>query len=1264
MAAVTGFIDFTVTGISCTPPSGAQRAECCANRIGATASSFAYSFCMAICVLCCMVCEISFKYNFDESAPGGVEDPEPNAEPIPSYPVVVPKPGGFSFTASSYGIGLPIVFGSDRLTGNVFWMDDFTNHKFKSKGQQYYYTTVSFAVGICEGTITGLVRLWLGDKLIIDNSATVDVNNILQPRSNGFLTGASVDFTDHKSPLRNLASSKRTTRISVFNGNEKQLPQGVMVAEEGYDNVPGYRGVAYILFENFIVTDSTIPEISVEVTANTSTLFPRLYGDYDEPTASPTLDRAMPNAILVDPSYDQIIVPSTSSSTSDEGLARFDANNLDAFDSYDLEGTTFAGNTLGTANWDSLQILSSGLVAFMENEGNSGVLWVYNPFTGSFTDIMGPGGGLFGHDADGFGATNVSTCVLQNAPPNNVPMDVYFGVGQLNNSWGAAYINKDGQIVDFEWDNGVITGDFNRCVTTYVDATIAADHPTFVDGSSTNGTHVFVFGSPGATEGFSTQLHVHRITFHRISTTDTTALTNYSFDTILCDDMGGAGFDHIIKHAFLDPIDGTFVLLMRIASRSDRILKYSPYTGAILWSTAVTEFKTGDFQAAPIATIGGRTFVWYDTNNILHEIDLDTGEVTELFDMDAQSLPAPRGEIGFYHSYEDCYYYTANATDKRLNKVFLRKIQRSTVDLADVVTNLLQRIGVSPSDINTDDVTGLSLLGYTISQPMTLRAVFSELAQAFKYDLVESNGTFLYKTRGSSSGITIPHTALADVDAHGWLKESAENDIARTRKIALTYRDIDRDYGDNVQAISLPDYVNLELDNDTPIEVKVPVVLEAVDARKLAEVLLFSKLVYNSTYEFSLSPKYKYLDPGDVVTVTREDPTLDDAVLRLRSVDQGADHTVKITASKEDPDIHNDTVEIFGNIGRFERGEIPPVSPRVDPYLLAIPGRSDDEIAAANSSYTVYFALLNTRVTTPPVNDVGVVIDGDQSYTFDPPASYPTWGYVTEPLDLVLNFYSTDESSMTIRLINEGQFPLASAADKDTMLADGKVNLAIVGQELVQFRDVVDNGNGTYTLSHFHRVLHGTEQYVGSHVIGEKFILLGNELGVLDEQGIIQLDIAKSGSPRKIIQINAHSGNPFQPPFVEFYITTNLRPFSPSGVSMEYVSGDMVLEWQYRARYNADLSTFNWSDVPHSEAANYTYYLFTDPTTLNLFDPTTYLRAGTTTSNTLTYTDAQQTADGFDRTTETLYFLVHITSGATAEDVGGGIQVNHPPLTS
>ena len=85
---------------------------------------------------------------------------------------------------------------------------------------------------------------------------------------------------------------------------------------------------------------------------------------------------------------------------------------------------------------------------------------------------------------------------------------------------------------------------------------------------------------------------------------------------------------------------------------------------------------------------------------------------------------------------------------------------------------------------------------------------------------------------------------------------------------------------------------------------------------------------------------------------------------------------------------------------------------------------------------------------------------------------------------------------------------------------------------------------------------------------------------------------------------------------------------------------------------------------PHSEAANYTYYLFTDPTTLNLFDPTTYLRAGTTTSNTLTYTDAQQTADGFDRTTETLYFLVHITSGATAEDVGGGIQVNHPPLTS
>lgn len=1263
MGTVNNFLDFTVTGVTCSPPGASARAECCASRIGSSAGSWAYSFCLAICVLCCMVCTITFKYNDDEG-PGGPDVDAPT-DGGPQYPVIVPKPnGGMSFTTSAYGIGLPLVFGSDRLTGNVFWSNGFTQNKYVYKKERFYYTTTSFALGLCEGTVTGIVRLWVGDTLVIDNSAEVDVNNVLQPRANGFLSGASVDFTDPKSPLRNLNSSRRTTRISVFNGNERQLPQGVMVTEEGYDNTPGYRGVAYVLFENFIVSDDGIPEITVELTANTSVLYPRLYGDYDDPTATPTLDRAMPNAILVDMSYDQILVPSTSSTTSDEGLARFDANNLDAFDGYDMEGLTYDGETLGTANWDGMQVLSTGYVALTENAGNSGVLWIWNPFAGAFSDVFGPGGGLFGHDADGFGATNLSTCVFQHNPDGGIPMDAFFGIGVLNNSWGVAYIDKNGQVIDFVWDNGVIPGDYNRPVPLYIDATTAAASPTFADASSSGGTHVFVVGTPGTTEQFTTFMHVLRISFRRTDATDTSSMTNYSFDTISCTDMGGEGFDHTIKYVFVDPVDSCLVIMMRIASRSDRIIKYSPFTGQIVWNTAVTEFETGDFQAAPTAAIAGRTYVWHDVNNILYEIDLDTGEVTTLFDLDAQSLPSPHGEIGFYNGYEDCYIYTANSTNQRIVKVYLRKIQRATVDLADVVQNLLQRVGVSPSDINTEDVTGLAMYGYTIKQPQTLRVCFSELAQAFKYDLVESNGTFLYKSRGSSSGVTIPHTALMDVNDNGWIEETQENDIARVRKLILTYRDIDREYNDNVQSITLPDYINLELDNDSPMEVKVPVVLESVDARKLAEILLFAKLVYNSTYEIRLPPKYSYLDPGDIVTITRENPDLDSVVMRLRNVDIGSDKSVSVTTAAEDPDIYNDVTELFGNIGRYERGEIPPIPQRVDPYLLSIPGRTDDEIAEANDGYTIYMTFLNNRTVTPLANFVSITINGTETLTLDQPTTYPTWGYVSTPLDFKVNFYSTDEdSTLIVRLISATGATLAAAASKDAMLADRKINLAIVGQELIQFRDVTSLGDGYYQLGHIHRALNGTEIAVGGHVPGERFVLLGDNTGVLDETSIIKLVTATGSSPQKVLQINTNTGNPFQPPFAEYYIATNLRPFSVGGTDFYYENdGDAYMEWQYRPRYNGDLNAYEFGTVPNSgEAEEYTYYLFDDPTTFNTVEPSTYLRKGTTTTNSFTYTAAMQTTDGFDRTTDRLHLLVYISTGATLDDIGAGIQVNIAP---
>jgi hypothetical protein len=57
-------------------------------------------------------------------------------------------------------------------------------------------------------------------------------------------------------------------------------------------------------------------------------------------------------------------------------------------------------------------------------------------------------------------------------------------------------------------------------------------------------------------------------------------------------------------------------------------------------------------------------------------------------------------------------------------------------------------------------------------------------------------------------------------------------------------------------------------------------------------------------------------------------------------------------------------------------------------------------------------------------------------------------------------------------------------------------NAAVVGDEIVQFRDVVLVGPGTYRPSGFLRGRLGTDDKVDGHAAGERFVLLSGSIGV------------------------------------------------------------------------------------------------------------------------------------------------------------------------
>lgn len=82
----------------------------------------------------------------------------------------------FTVNTAEYGTAVPEVLGTTRLSGNVIYYDDFTAHEHKethksgkgggSKSTSITYTyTVACILGLCEGEIAGIGKVWRGKEV-------------------------------------------------------------------------------------------------------------------------------------------------------------------------------------------------------------------------------------------------------------------------------------------------------------------------------------------------------------------------------------------------------------------------------------------------------------------------------------------------------------------------------------------------------------------------------------------------------------------------------------------------------------------------------------------------------------------------------------------------------------------------------------------------------------------------------------------------------------------------------------------------------------------------------------------------------------------------------------------------------------------------------------------------------------------------------------------------------------------------------------------
>jgi len=159
-----------------------------------------------------------------------------------------PRLADLDVMASTEGAPIPRVYGRARLSGQVIWatrLEEVVSTRTETSGggggkgglgggggggavtTTTYAYYANFAVGLCEGEIGHVGRIWADGK-----------------------------------PL-----DTSTLNVRVHRGGEDQAADDLIVAKEGAGNVPAYRGLAYVVFERLPLADfgNRIPQPSFEI---------------------------------------------------------------------------------------------------------------------------------------------------------------------------------------------------------------------------------------------------------------------------------------------------------------------------------------------------------------------------------------------------------------------------------------------------------------------------------------------------------------------------------------------------------------------------------------------------------------------------------------------------------------------------------------------------------------------------------------------------------------------------------------------------------------------------------------------------------------------------------------------------------------------------------------------------------------------------------------------------------------------------------------
>ncbi|MDG1286752.1 MAG: glycoside hydrolase TIM-barrel-like domain-containing protein [Rickettsiales bacterium] len=514
--------------------------------------------------------------------------------------------------------------------------------------------------------------------------------------------------------------------------------------------------------------------------------------------------------------------------------------------------------------------------------------------------------------------------------------------------------------------------------------------------------------------------------------------------------------------------------------------------------------------------------------------------------------------------------------------------------LAAIILELCQQVGLDSSQVDVSRLQG-TVEGFLVTRQQPVREAIESLMGAYFFDVVESDGRVKFVPRGGSEQLTISQDNLLPGDA---MNQRSLLNITRMQEVELPQQ-VSVIYLNRSSHYQTGHQIaqRIHVDSQEKATLNFPIVMGQGQAQQVAEISLHTAWAGRTQFAFELPPRYLALEPSDVITLQMDGISHS---VRITQTTLGEGYGIQLRAILEEAA----TYDAYAELETMEEPVLPVLIPATKLKLLDIALLPGDDVMQAS---------LRVAMGAQGEDWSGALLyrssDEGQSWrsglSTDEPAICGTM--LSLPASDTSIATLDNRSEMAVNLVGSGTL----ASTTQSALLNG-ANAALVGNEIIQFASAELIAAGKYKLTGLLRGRLGTEQAMAAHTIGERFVLL-------DERVLKDSDSsALIGLPRdyRSVTLGSTLGQVESVSFTHSGV--GLKPYAPVHVKgIRDASGNLLIEWKRRSR--AETNWRDLVDIPLNETSEHYE--------IDVLDGTDVVRILTRSTPQATYSEADQIVD-------------------------------------